>query len=314
MLEKVNDNNILKAPSVLISGGSGMVGMYLTSALLERGYKVSHLSRNTNQFGKVRVFRWDPEQGILDPLYLEGVDFIVHLSGANLGEKPWTKKRKEEIINSRVEPALLLHKVIRDNEIDIKSFISASGVGYYGSKTTGKIFNEDDPPSDDFSSKTCIEWEKAADAFEKDGIRTVKIRTAVVLAKESPALLKLMTSAKFGFLTMIGNGRQFFPWIHIQDLCNIYIKAIEDILMTGPYNAVSPQHTTHKEFIEMLSHSIGRPVAPVAVPAIALRAVYGEMSDIVLKGSRISSEKIKNAGYEFVFDDLHYAFHDILRD
>jgi NAD dependent epimerase/dehydratase family enzyme len=120
MLEKVNGKTILKAPSVLISGGSGMVGKYLTSALLDRGYKVSHLSRNTNQFGIVRVYRWAPEEGILDPLHLEGVDFIVHLTGANLGEKPWTKQRKEEIIKSRVEPARLLHKVVRDSGINIK--------------------------------------------------------------------------------------------------------------------------------------------------------------------------------------------------
>ena len=314
MPEKHNGNSILKAPSVLISGGSGMVGKYLTSALLDRGYKVSHLSRNTNQFGKVRVYRWNPEQGILDPLHLAGVDFIVHLTGVNLGEKAWTKKRKEEILKSRIEPAMLIHKVVRDNKIRIKSFISASGVTYYGSVTSDKIFCEDDPPSSDFGSRTCIEWEKAADAFEKDGIRTVKLRSAVVLAKESPALLKLMTPARFGFLARIGSGRQFFPWIHIQDLCNIYIKAIEDNRMTGPYNAVSPQHTNLNTFIEMLSHSIGRPIAPIGVPAIALRAVYGEMADIVLKGSRISSEKIKNAGYEFEFADLHYAFHDILRD
>lgn len=296
--------------SVLITGGSGLVGRYLTSALLNKGYKVSHLSRKANQFGKVRVFRWDPEKGILDPIALEGVDYIIHLAGANVGEKRWSKSRKDEIVRSRVESSELLYDVVKKNDIQLKAYISASAVGYYGSVTNEKIFKEEDTAATDFLGNTCRLWEEGADLFASSGIRTVKIRTAVVLEKSDSALSKIMMPARFGFLVQTGNGRQFMPWIHIADLCNIYLKAIEDQQMNGAYNAVSPQHATHKEFIKTLAKVMGKPVFPVAVPGFILRVVLGEMSDVVLKGSRVSSDKIENAGYVFSFGNLHDALKD----
>ncbi len=294
-------------PSVLITGGSGLVGRYLTSALLNKGYKVSHLSRKANQFGKVRVFRWDPEKGILDPIALIGIDYIVHLAGANIGEMRWTSKRKKEIVSSRVDSAKLLYNTVSANKIKLKGFISASAVGYYGSATTEKIFNEKEEPASDFLGTTCSLWEEAADQFLNLEIRTVKIRTAVVLEKSDSALSKMMMPAKFGFLVQTGNGRQYMPWIHITDLCNIYMKAIEDQNMNGAYNAASPQQVTQKEFTRTLGHVIKRPVFPVFVPAFVLKMVLGEMSDVVLKGSRVSSEKIIHAGYSFIFSNLHDA-------
>lgn len=296
--------------SVLITGGSGLVGRYLTSALLNKGCKVSHLSRKANQFGKVRVFRWDPEKGILDPIALEGVDYIIHLAGANVGEKRWSKSRKDEIVRSRVESSELLYDVVKKNDIQLKAYISASAVGYYGSVTNEKIFKEEDTAATDFLGNTCRLWEEGADLFASSGIRTVKIRTAVVLEKSDSALSKIMMPARFGFLVQTGNGRQFMPWIHIADLCNIYLKAIEDQQMNGAYNAVSPQHATHKEFIKTLAKVMGKPVFPVAVPGFILRVVLGEMSDVVLKGSRVSSDKIENAGYVFSFGNLHDALKD----
>lgn len=296
--------------SVLITGGSGLVGRYLTSALLNKGCKVSHLSRKANQFGKVRVFRWDPEKGILDPIALEGVDYIIHLAGANIGEKRWSKSRKDEIVRSRVESSELLYDVVKKNNIQLKAYISASAVGYYGSVTNEKIFKEEDTAATDFLGNTCRLWEEGADLFASSGIRTVKIRTAVVLEKSDSALSKIMMPARFGFLVQTGNGRQFMPWIHIADLCNIYLKAIEDQQMNGAYNAVSPQHATHKEFIKTLAKVMGKPVFPVAVPGFILRVVLGEMSDVVLKGSRVSSDKIENAGYVFSFGNLHDALKD----
>ena len=301
-----------KKPAILITGGSGLIGKHLSSALLERGYRVVHLSRTQNQFGVIRVHRWDPGKKILDPLVFEDIDIVVHLAGVNLGEKRWTKKRKDEIIRSRVETAGLIHKVVADNKIRLKGFISASASGYYGSITSDTIFSENDPSSGDFMSVACRKGEEAADLFEKDGIRTVKIRSAVVLAKNSLTLSEIMTPVKYGFLARIGSGQQFFPWIHITDLCNIYVKAIEDITMRGAYNAVSPQHVTHREFINTLAHVIGRPV--ITVPTVILKAARGEMSELILKGSRISSGKITAAGYRFIFTDLHNALEDALSD
>jgi uncharacterized protein (TIGR01777 family) len=258
------------------------------------------------------VFCWDPEKEVIDPAIFEGVDYLVNLAGANIGEKRWTKNRKKEIVNSRVKSARLLYKVITDNGIRLRAFISASAVGYYGSMTSDKIFNEEDLPAKDFLGQTCRQWEEGVDLFEKSGIRIVKIRTGVVLEKSDSALAKLMKPVKFGFLVQAGNGNQYMPWIHIQDLCNIYLKALEDSNMSGAYNAVSPQHVTHKFFVKTLAGVINRPVFPLPVPAFILRATLGEMSDVALKGSRVSSDKIANAGYKFLFSDLAFALKNVL--
>lgn len=312
MPENLTDTNLQKKSSVLITGGSGLIGKYLTSALLAEGYKVSHLSRKAGQFGKVRVYRWDPDKKILDPLVFEGVNYIIHLAGANIGEKRWTRKRKEEIINSRVNSTNFLHDIIADNGIQLRGFISASATGYYGSVPSDKIFYENDPPGTDFLGTTCRLWEESADLFQKDGIRTVKIRTAVCLEKNDAALAKLIYPVKYGILISVGSGRQFMPWIHIKDLCNIYMKAIEDEALIGVYNAVSPQHVTHIQFIKTLAEILKPKVILPPVPAFILRAAIGEMSCVVLEGNRVSSEKIINSGYKFLFPDLADALKNII--
>ena len=302
----------MKQQSVLITGGGGLIGRYLTSALLSAGYKVSHLSRNTNQFGKVRVFRWDSEKKIIDPVIFDGIDYIVHLAGANIGERRWTKKRKEEIVKSRVESARLLHRIVIEKSIPLKAFISASAIGYYGSIISNKIFNEEDAPGTDFLGSTCRLWEEAADLFRQEGIRTVKIRTAVVLDKNDSALSKLMEPAKYGFLVRTGSGLQYMPWIHIIDLCNIYLKAIEDQSMNGVYNAVSPEHINHNDFVKTMAMVMNKPVFPLPVPSFILRAALGEMSEVVLKGSRVSSKKILANDYKFQYPELKEALTDII--
>lgn len=313
MADNQYDNSEQKNPSVLITGGSGLIGRYLTRSLLNEGFRVSHLSRKQGRIDNISIFQWNPEKGILDPEVFNGVDFLIHLAGANIGEKRWTEKRKKEILSSRIESANLLLKIIKDNNIKLRGFISASAVGYYGSVTTDKIYIETDPPAEDFLGSTCKLWEESADLFENRGIRTVKIRTAVVLEKSDSALSKLMLTAKLGFLVQTGNGHQYMPWIHIDDLCNIYLKALTDPTMSGAYNAVSPQHATHREFMNALSHAIEKPVFPVPVPAFILRLTLGEMSDVVLKGSRISSEKIRNTGYNFRFSSLELALNNVLK-
>jgi uncharacterized protein (TIGR01777 family) len=312
--ENQSDTSIDRNSSVLISGGSGCVGKYLTSFLLFKGYKVSHLSRNAYQSGKITVFKWDPEKNIIDPAAFDNTDFLIHLAGSNIGEKRWTKARKEEIVKSRVDSARLLHKVIGDNKIPLKAFISASATGYYGAVTSDQIFVEDDPPGNDFLSNTCRLWEESADLFGNIGIRTVKIRTAVVLEKNDSALSKLMMPGKLGFLVQTGTGRQYMPWIHINDLCNVYFKALTDTGMNGAYNAVSPYHVTLGDFMKVLGHVMKKPVLFPPVPSFILKAALGEMSDMILKGSRISSVKLENTGFRFLFANLEDALKNIIPD
>jgi uncharacterized protein (TIGR01777 family) len=303
----------MKQPSVLITGGSGLVGRNLTSLLLSKRYKVSHVSRTGIFQPGVTVFKWDPENRMIDNNALAGVQYLVHLAGASIGEKRWTNARKKEIIQSRVDSAKFLFEKIKDNPESLKAFISASATGYYGSVTSEKMFDEEDPPGTDFLGNTCTQWEEAADLFTSLGIRTVKLRTGVVLEKTDSALSRLMTPSRFGFLVRTGNGRQYMPWIHIQDLCSIYLKAVEDDKMQGVYNAVAPEHINHNDFVSTLAETMNKVVFPVNVPSIVLKAVLGEMSDVVLKGSMVSAEKIVNAGYEFIYPELKETLADILK-
>jgi uncharacterized protein len=306
---KINKGNCL---SVMITGGSGLIGRYLTAIMLLKGYKVSHLSRKTYSYQNVAVKIWDPRRGFIDPDALEGVDILIHLAGANIGERRWTARRKEEIMRSRIDSARLLHETITNSGVPLKAFISASAVGYYGAVTSEHIFTEEDVPGTDFLGITCRRWEEAAELFEKSGIRTVKIRTAVVLEKTDSALSKLMLPGKFGFLVKTGNGKQYMPWIHISDLCSIYLKAVTDPHMTGSYNAVAPQQVNHADFMKTLGDVMHRPVLSLPVTSFFLKAALGEMSDVILKGSCVSPEKIINAGFRFEFPGLHEALQDAI--
>jgi len=312
MYEPPADGNNERAPSVLITGGSGLVGKHLASLLLSHGFRVSVLTRNSSSENTVSSFFWNPAKKIIDPGAFKGVDYLVHLAGSGIGDMRWTKRRKEQIVSSRVRSTEFLHEVLTKNKITLKAFISASAIGYYGSVTSDRIFIEEDPPSDDFLGTTCRLWEEAADLFEKSGIRTVKIRTAVILERDDSALSRLMIPARFGLVVRLGSGDQFFPWIHIDDLCNIYLKAINDPNMRGAYNAVSAQFVNHREFVAAMAKAMGRKVFLPPVPAWILRIVLGEMSDIILKGSRISGDKIIRSGYRFRFDSLDTALRNII--
>lgn len=312
MPENQPETNREKNLSVLITGGSGLIGKQLTSFLLGTGYEVKHLSRNNNLTEDVKVFLWDPLKGVIDRFVFDGTDFIIHLAGTNIGEKRWSKKRKEEIIKSRVDSSIFLHKCVVESGIPLKAFISASATGIYGSVTSSKIFTENDPSASDFLGSVCKEWEAAADLFKNSGIRTIKIRTGVVLEKNDSALSKLMMPGKLGFLIQTGTGQQYMPWIHINDLCGIYLKAIEDNKMEGAFNAVAPQHVTHNDFMRLLAEVMKVHKLAFPIPAFIMRAVLGEMSDLILNGSRVSSEKIMKSGYSFLFSTLKNALYNII--
>lgn len=307
MLENPEEEHLIKKSSVLITGAGGLVGKYLTSLLISEGYVVSHLSRNVSMMDNVKVFIWDPEKGIIDAEALKDIDYIIHLAGANIGEKRWTKVRKKDIVDSRVVSAKLLQKVISERKTHLIAFISASATGYYGTATIKNIFTEVNLPGNDFLATTCRLWEEAADMFVSNSERIVKIRTGVVLEKNHGILSKFLNNAKFGFLFILGNGSQYIPWIHIDDLCRIYLKAIQDSNLNGAFNAVSPQQVTHRNFLKILAKVINVPLFPLHVPACLLKLLLGEMSDIIVYGSRISPEKLLKTGYKFIYEDLEEA-------
>ncbi len=298
--------------NVLITGGTGLIGKHLSERLIQSGYRVSVLSRERNNNSKIPVYAWDVEKKTIDNEALENVDYIVHLAGANISERRWTEKRKQLILDSRVKSSNLIFEELKKKNIKLKAFISASAVGYYGAVTSNKIFNETDFAPNDFLGETCRLWEQTTKQFENVGIRTVIIRAGIVLAKEDGALSKMMGPVKMGIGSAIGDGKQYIPWIHIDDICNIFIKAIENDAMHGAYNAVSPDPKTNKEFTKTLAKVLNAPFWFPAIPAFALKLMFGKMSEIFLKGSRVSSDKISATGFQFRFPELEKALKNIL--
>jgi uncharacterized protein (TIGR01777 family) len=298
--------------TVLISGGNGLIGRHLCRRLKERGYDVVILSRTKKKGSPVPVFTWDWEKMEMDPEAIFTADYIIHLAGVNIGEKRWTARRKKEIVDSRVKTAQLIHKTIKEQKKVLRAFISASAIGYYGAVTSDKIHTESDPPADDFLGDVCKKWEQAASRFKESGIRTVAIRTGVVLTKEGGILSRLMMPVQLGLGSSLGNGRQYMPWIHVEDLCGIYIKAIEDDHMEGPYNAVAPDDRTNKEFTRTMARICKKSLWLPGIPSVFIRLLFGKMSDMLLKGSRVSPNKIRQAGYSFIFPTLESALKDLI--
>ncbi len=298
--------------TIIITGGTGLVGRFLSKKLKDKGYSVAILGRASQKVAEITTYTWDIYKNEIEKEAIEKADYIIHLAGANISESKWTAKRKKLIIDSRVKSAQLIFEKLKENTKQVKAFISASAIGYYGTISTDKIFSETDAPANDFLGETCRQWEQSADRFEELGIRVVKIRTGVVLAKHGGALAKMITPIKLGIGSAIGNGRQYLPWIHIEDLCDIYIKAIEDTQMNGAYNAVAPDHKTNRDFTETLAHVLRKPLWFPNIPAIVMKIIFGKMSVMLLKGSRVSSEKITNAGYKFKFPNLKGALVNLL--
>jgi uncharacterized protein (TIGR01777 family) len=298
--------------TILISGGSGLVGRYFCKKLKENGYDVATLSRVKKQNTGIPIYFWDVDKQEIEEEAIVAADYIIHLAGANIADSRWTKKRKQLIINSRVNSCQLLLEKIKEKNTKLKAFISASAIGYYGAINSDKIFKETDPPANDFLGKTCYQWEQTAERFNEIGIRTVKIRMGIILAKEGGALTKMIVPVKMGIGSALGTGKQFMPWIHIDDLCGIYIKAIEDIQMNGAYNAVAPDYVTNRDFIKSLAQVLNKPFWFPNVPAIVMKTLFGSMSEVLLTGSRISSDKIKTAGYKFLYPELESALINLL--
>jgi len=297
---------------VIISGGSGLIGSHLSGLLEGEGYEVVHLSRRVSEGGKYKSFRWDPRQGYCDrDAFTEG-DAIIHLAGANIGARPWTRARRREIIGSRVSTAELIYRSSAGAGVIPSVFVTASGISIYGSAATEKIYREDDPPAGDFLAETCRLWESAADPFAAAGARVVKIRTAVVVAPSGSVLSKMTLPSRAGLIVRLGPGRQYFPWIHIDDLCRIYLKAVSDATMTGTYNAAAPEHITHDMLMAEVARQKRLPVFLPRIPGWVLRAILGEMSVVLTGGSRISSERLIDSGFEFRYPEIAAALRDCL--
>ncbi len=292
---------------VLITGGGGLIGKRLSHLLTTKGYDVIILSRKNKPASSYKTFTWDVKKQMIDDSAFKNLDHIIHLAGAGIADKRWSKERKIEIIDSRVNSTKLLYKTVKRLKTPLKSFTSASATGYYGSFTTDTIYTETDKPAKDFLGHVCQLWEKSIFEFQNLSTRAVALRTGIVLSNKGGALKKMITPV----ITYLGNGKQYIPWIHIDDLCEIYLKSIQDPLLKGAYNAVSPEHQTNKSFSKEISRIYKIPFVAIGAPKLILKIVFGEMSTIILHGSRISSKKIQQSGFKFKFKKLSEALKDL---
>jgi uncharacterized protein (TIGR01777 family) len=296
-----------KMEKVLITGGSGLIGRRLSFLLKSRGYEVRILSRSNNPKNNYKTFVWNVSEQYINDSAFEGLTHIIHLAGAGIADKRWSEKRKKEIIASRVASTNLLYNTVKRLKTPLNSFISASATGYYGAITSETIFEEKDKPAKDFLGKVCSLWEDSIFQFNEIKIRTVALRTGIVLSKDGGALKKMKTPV----ITSLGNGKQYMPWIHIDDLCELYIKAIEDQEFKGAFNAVSSEHISNLSFSKKISKIFNHPFLAIGAPSFILQIVFGEMSTIILNGSRISANKIKQAGFKFKFENLEKALKNL---
>ena len=297
--------------NILISGGTGLIGKELSKALQQQGFNVAHLSRSKAGVDDVKTYLWDVEKKFIEPEAFDNVNVIIHLAGSGIADARWTKSRKKEILNSRVDSCNLLFDYVKKKNIKLDAFISASGTGYYGAITTTHVFTENDPAANDFLGQTCVLWEKAADNFLSLNTRVVKIRTGIVLSKRGGALEKMAAPVKCYLGASLGTGKQFMPWIHISDLVNIYLKAVNDTAMHGAYNAVAPESTTNDNFNKKIAECLKKPLLLPPVPALIMKIALGEMAKLVLEGSAVSSEKIQNSGFVFQFANLKESLKDL---
>ena len=299
--------------NVLISGGTGFIGRHLTNLLIAEGYTVSILSRSQKQnTADVFYYQWDVSKQTIDEESVLKADFVIHLAGENIAEKRWKKERKEAIVQSREQSIRLIYDVLKKNNKKLDAFVSASGIGIYGAINGSEICDENTAPANDFLGTTCQKWEAAADTIASLGIRTVKIRTGLVLGKEDGFLKKLTPIFKFRLGSALGSGKQYMPWIHVNDLCGIYLQTLKNSTMNGAYNAAIFDNTTNATFSKTLAKIYGYSLWLPNVPAFLIQLAMGEMAQIILTGRRVSSIKIEETGFKFRFTTLKEALMDCL--
>lgn len=298
------------AKNILITGASGLVGSQLTELLLQTGYQVSHLGRR-KKTGAIPAFAWDIDGGTIDREAFNGIDTIIHLAGAGVADKRWTSARKKEIRDSRIKSTALLLETLSKGSHSVKTLLSASAIGYYGF-SRDQIFKEESKPGNDFLARVTLDWENEVEKIGALGIRIVKVRIGIVLSNNGGALKAMTQPIRLGVGAPLGPGRQFLSWIHINDLCAMFEYAVRTDSLNGVYNAVSPSWATNEEMTKSIAKVLHRPLWLPHVPAFILKMVLGEMAEIVLNGSRVSSEKIQTAGFRFQFSDLEVALNDLL--
>jgi uncharacterized protein len=299
-----------KSNRILLAGGSGLIGRHLKDHFGKAGYELALLTRKGEVQGFHQIFHWAPEEGKLDKNALEWADVVINLSGQNIGSKSWSKKRKSELVKSRILPTrLLVNSIGSQKEPNIDLFISCSAIGAY--RPGPLVHSESAEYSSFFLGRIVEKWESEASKINEHLCRLVIPRIGIVLSPSGGALEKMRLPVRFGIGSPLGSGQQMVSWIHIEDLCRALEFFIWNDKVNGPVNLCHPQSATNKEFMKSLAQTMGKPFFFPRVPSWILKMVMGEMSSLVLDSISVSSQKILDSGFEFKFPDLDSALADL---
>lgn len=300
--------------NILITGGTGLIGSSLIHMLLDNNHTVTILTRKipaTAPPPGVRFAIWDIDEETIDSLAIDQADYIVHLAGAGVADKRWTANRKQEILKSRVESSRLLIKALEQTPNHVKAVISSSAIGWYGADEPSSPhlrFEETAAADTTFLGSTCQAWEESISPVTTLGKRLVILRTGIVLSQDGGAYPEFIKPLQAGIATILSHGNQVISWIHIHDICRMFLFAIENAGITGVFNAVAPTPVTNKELMLKLARiKRGRMYIPIHIPSFILKIMLGEMSVEILKSATVSSKKIQATGYQFTYSNIDVA-------
>lgn len=297
--------------NILIAGGSGLVGSHLSELLVSKGYNVGHLSRHPETItDQINHFRWDVDNNEIDDMAVHWADHIINLSGENVGQR-WSDKARDKILRSRVASTQLLINALVKNNKQVKSFINASAIGIYGEDTGEEELNENSMSGDGFLASVAKCWEKAAQGAQDYTDRFIILRIGVVLTPSGGAFEKMSKPVRLGFGSSLGSGKQWLSWIHIHDLCKMFLMAVESSI-NGVFNAVAPNPVTNSEFTKLLAKKVKRPLIMPRVPSFTLKLLLGKMAIMVLGSNKVAPEAFKQEGFKFDYEELDKALDSLI--
>lgn len=297
---------------ILITGATGLIGSEITRLLHENGIDINYLTTSRSKIEKrdnYKGFYWNPSKGEIDTKCLEGVGAIINLAGTSVFQ-PWTSSNKKKILRSRIDSLDLLYKTLEENEHEVAHIVSASAIGIYPSSTHKMHYEEEKEVADNFLGEVSQKWESAAQKFSNLGLRVAIVRIGIVLAADGGALPQIARPIKYNVGTALGTGTQWQSWIHVRDLARLFLFLISNGA-EGVYNGVAPNPVTNEDLTREVANVMDKKVWLPKVPSFALKLVMGEMSSVVLGSQLVSSKKVEDEGFNFLFVNLRQAIKDI---
>ncbi len=303
--------------NVIITGGSGLIGTALSAFLVARGFEVIILSRNPRLYSKpsrgITYAAWNLNDQSVNEDAFHKAKYIIHLAGAGVADKPWTEKRKKEIVESRTKSSALIVNALKNISNEVQAVVSASAIGWY--KQNPPVASvETESPDPGFLGETCRVWENSIAPVTELGKRLVILRTGIVLSNNGGALPEFAKPIKYGIAGILGSGKQLISWIHIDDICRIYLEAMTNTAWSGIYNAVAPNPVNNRTFtLELAKKMKGSFFIPMPIPDFLIKLKLGDRSEEVLKSSNVSSNKLKQQGFQFIYPTIDTAFRDLVQ-